>query len=159
MKVLGIDPGSHRIGYGIVSDNGSLEMIDCGLLEYKGKGRSLLADIYQDVSGLISKNEPDFFAIEKLFFFKNQKTHIAVAQSRGVLLLAALHNKIPVIEMTPLQVKQSTTGYGSANKKAVAEMVVRLLKLESSPKPDDVTDALAVALTGAQMARRPHLLS
>ena len=97
----------------------------------------------------MQKYKPDAFAVEELFFNSNQKTAIMVAQGRGVAVLAATHNKIPVYEYTPLQVKQSVVGYGRAEKKQVQEMTRVILNLEKIPKPDDTADALAMAICHA----------
>jgi len=153
MVILGIDPGSHHIGYGLIKkQKGISSVVDYGLLKFSEDPLSNLKKIHKEIDLLIKKHKPDIFAIEQLFYFKNQKTFIQVSQSRGAILLAALKHNLQIIELTPLQVKQSVTGSGRADKAAVARMVIMILKLSESPKPDDVSDALAIALTGAQVA-------
>ena len=99
---------------------------------------------------IIIRSNPDAFSIERLYFQNNQKTAIDVAQARGVILLSAQNNNLPISEYTPLQVKTAVTGYGQAHKQQVMEMTRRLLKLETIPKPDDAADALAIAICHAQ---------
>ncbi len=110
---------------------------------------SRLLEIYNDLCYILDRFKPDFLAIERLYFTSNQKTAIDVAQARGIVLLAARQREIPIFEYTPLQVKQSVTGYGKAVKKQVQEMTTRILKLPSIPKPDDTADALAIAICHA----------
>ncbi len=102
--------------------------------------------IFQDIEELIAKHQPDVVAIEQLFFARNVTTAITVGQARGVVLLAAQKADLKLIEFTPLQVKQSVTGYGQATKKQVQIMVQKILKLKVLPKPDDAADALAIAI-------------
>lgn len=109
-----------------------------------------LGDIYKELKKIIKKYKPDIIGIEDLFFFKNVKTAIKVAQARGVVLLTANLASISVAEFTPLQVKQAVTGYGRADKNQIQQMVKNILKLKEIPKPDDAADALAVAICCAQ---------
>ncbi len=149
IRILGIDPGTKRVGYGLVEKkDGNFFPLDYGCLESSliSEG-DILEDIFCKISDIIKKYEPDIVSIEKLFFFKNQKTIISVSQSRGVMILACRKLGKRIIEPTPLQIKTCLTSYGRADKKAVAEMVKRLLKLDKLPKLDDTTDALACALT------------
>ena len=108
-----------------------------------------LKTIYDEVSLLIAKYQPQAMAIEKLYFNDNQKTAIDVAQARGVILLAAANAGVPIYEYTPLQVKQAVVGYGRAEKRQMQEMTRSLLRLKSVPKPDDTADALAIAICHA----------
>ena len=105
-----------------------------------------LESIYRDFRMLIQQYHPDCVAMERLYFTSNQKTVIDVAQARGVLMLTAQLEQIPVSEYTPLQVKQAVVGYGRAEKKQVMELTRRILKLQKIPKPDDAADALAIAI-------------
>ncbi len=150
MKILGIDPGTKRVGYGIIEKNisNNFDVLEYGCLEsiFK-KENEVLEDIFLNILKIIKKNKPDLISIEKIFFFKNQKTIISISQARGVILLACQKMKIPVFEPTPLEIKTCLTSYGRADKKSVAEMVKRILKLDEIPKLDDTTDALACALT------------
>lgn len=155
MIVLGVDPGSHRIGYGIIKQNGGATLRASGVLHIEGNGTTNLLEAYEFMSALIKKTRPNIFAIEKLFFFKNQKTFSSVSQARGVLLLAALRHHTAIIELTPLEVKLAIGGYGSADKKTVARMAALLVGKKKLPKPDDISDAVAIALAGAQYSRHP----
>lgn len=150
MIILGIDPGTAATGYGIIKSlsRHKLKFIDYGCIE-TAKTLPLpkrLAEIYADLNLLLKKYRPDIIAVESIFFFKNLKTAIAVAQARGVILLAAAMRQIRVTEFTPLQVKMALTSYGKADKKQVQYMVKKLLGLKAVPKPDDAADALAIAL-------------
>ena len=108
--------------------------------------------LYDEIDALIKKNQPDAMGVEQLFFNRNVTTAIPVGQARGVVLLAAAKNNLEIIERTPLQVKQSVTGYGKATKEQVIYMVTKLLNLPEPPKPDDTADALAIAICHAQAA-------
>lgn len=112
-----------------------------------------LKTIYDDMTEIIKLYKPDCLAIEKLFFNTNQKTVIDVAQARGVTVLTAVNEGIPVFEYTPLQVKTAVTGFGRAQKKQVQEMIRRTLNLKEVPKPDDTADALGLAITHGRTAR------
>ena len=152
MIILGIDPGYAIVGYGIVSYVGNkFTTLTYGAVTTKaGMDFSLrLKKIYDDVTELLIKYKPDAMSIEKLFFTNNAKTAIDVAQARGVILLAAMNQNVPVYEYTPLQVKQAVVGYGRAVKAQIMEMTRVLLHLDSVPKPDDTADALAMAICHA----------
>jgi len=146
MKILGVDPGTARLGWGVIETE---TMIDCGCLETKAgqPEEKRLGLLFNRLNQLIKKYRPEAVAVEKLFFFKNQTTIIPVAQSRGVVLLVAAQNRLPVFSYTPLQIKQAVTGYGRAEKSQVQQMTKSILKLKLIPRPDDAADALAVALT------------
>lgn len=149
MKVLGIDPGIAITGYGILQkkDN-NVKMMKCGsiITDTSMDTSERLLIIYNSLTDVIKDFKPDRVAIEELFFNKNAKTVIQVGQARGVSILAAANQGVPVWEYTPLQVKQSIVGYGRASKKQIQEMVKLLLGLKEIPRPDDVADALAIAL-------------
>lgn len=152
MRILGIDPGIGRTGWGIVSvEKGKLEVENYGCLETKSKSPvdERLLVIFEAMKKIIVTENPDALAIEDLFFNTNAKTAFAVGQARGIIILAAAEKKIPVVSYTPLQVKMALTGYGRAEKTQVGQMVKTVLKLTAVPKPDDTTDALAIALTHA----------
>jgi len=146
MKILGVDPGTARLGWGLIDNE---TMIACGCWETKPElaEEKRLNFLFKKLNRLIKQYRPEAVAVEKLFFFKNQTTVIPVAQSRGVVLLAASQNNLSVFSYTPLQIKQAVTGYGRAEKAQVQQMIKSILKLKSVPKPDDAADALAVALT------------
>ena len=149
MRVLGIDPGTAIVGYSIIDyENNKIQLIDYGCI-YTNKEDSLslrLEQVYLRVESLMNLYKPDHMAIEELFFFKNQKTIISVAQARGVIILKAQLSGLDIYNYTPLQVKTGITGYGRANKKQVQEMTKIILKLNEIPKPDDAADAIAIAI-------------
>lgn len=149
---LGIDPGTHRVGYGVIKAEGSkFTLIDQGVIEKKEKGYAAdqLPFIHREIKSLITRTNPDVMAIEKLFFSKNQTTAMTVAEARGVILLAAAESSVKIKEFTPNTVKQSISGYGSADKKAVLKMVSLILGLKDFRPIDDASDALAIAITAA----------
>lgn len=153
MVILGIDPGYAIVGYGAISFKNSIytplyfgAIITNAGVEFPIR----LEQIYKEMDIIIKKVKPDAISIEKLYFNNNQKTAIHVAEARGVVLLSAQLNKIPIYEYTPLQVKTVVTGYGQAHKAQVMEMTKRLLRLKQVPKPDDTADALAIAICHAQ---------
>ena len=152
MRILGIDPGYAIVGFGVIDYDGyNYKVIDYGVIE-SSKDKFMpvrMAIVYDGISSLIEKYKPDAMAIEELFFFKNQKTIVPVAEARGVILLAGIKNNANIFEYTPLQIKQALTGNGRAEKKQIQFMVTSILGLRSIPKPDDAADALAVAITHA----------
>ena len=151
MLILGLDPGSTRVGYWFIQKNkNGLTLIKSGLLKVASKEKhQRLIEIEKHLLQLIKKNKPDLVAMEKLFFMKNLKTAMEVAQSRGVLTLTITKYKIPLLEFSPSEIKIAVTGYGMADKKAVAKMVSLILKTKEIKGPDDVTDAIATAITAA----------
>lgn len=151
MIILGIDPGIGRVGYGIIEKNGSqLKPITYGLIETPSiEVPERLKLIYDQVGEIIQAHRPDCLATERLLFTKNQTTAMDVARALGCVLLSAAQNGIPHAEYSPPEVKQSVTGTGNAEKKQVQFMVTKLLGLQSTPKPDDIADALAIAITHA----------
>ena len=151
MISLGIDPGTRRIGYGIVrNERGVLTLITAGILKIESADDpGALVETKHEIDALIKKYKPSAVAIEKLFFAKNQKTALAVAQARGVILLAACEQKVLIKEYTPNEVKLGVTGYGSADKKAVLKMVQLILHEQSLKIIDDASDALALAILGS----------
>ncbi len=148
MIALGIDPGSRRIGYGVVnSEHGTIKYVAAGIFNIKTKDDiSALEETKSEIDRLIKKHKPDVVAIEKIFFAKNQKTAIAVAQARGVVLLAAKERGVSIKEYTPNEVKLGVTGYGFADKKAVLKMVRLILGKKDLKVIDDASDALALAI-------------
>ena len=152
MRILGIDPGTARFGYGIIDADDRCFPVDFGVIESSAVDsmpRRLLK-LHDALSGLIDQYAPDVMAIEQLFFSRNVTTAIAVGQARGVALLTAAQSGMPVTEYTPAEIKQAITGYGNADKRQIQAMVQLLLELESEPHPDDAADALAVALCHGQ---------
>ncbi len=149
LRILGIDPGYAIVGYGIVDyASGKFSVVGCGAVTTAADMPfpERLKAIYDDINTIIEKYEPDCLSIEKLYFNTNTTTAIDVAQARGVIVLAAEAKGLKINEYTPLQVKQSVTGYGRAEKRQVMEMVKSLLALKAVPKPDDTADALALAV-------------
>lgn len=152
--ILGIDPGYGITGFGFIrAEKNKIEVLAYGVIRTPAKMNfpDRLKILSEDLRGLIKKYPPDVAGVEKLFFAKNAKTAMDVGQARGVILLSLIENNIPIIEITPLQVKQGLTGYGKAEKRQIQEMVKILLNLKVIPKPDDAADALAVAITVSNM--------
>lgn len=157
IKILGIDPGTGLMGWGLVQKNarGVVTPLKYGCIrtDSKAKMDDRLFTIYTSLCDIIEKNKPDCLAIEELFFSTNQKTVMTVSQARGVAIVCAKISNLSVFEYTPLQVKQALTGYGRADKKQMQEMVRISCKLKECPQPDDAADALAIALCHAQSIR------
>ena len=156
MIVLGIDPGTAALGYGIIeSSKGQLHELDHGCL-VTSPDTSLperLLAIHATVDELLAVHAPRLLAIERLFFSRNAQTAFAVGQARGVVLLAAAQHRVPVVEATPNEVKSAVAGYGAADKEQVQRMVQLVLGMAELPRPDDAADALAIAVWGANSAR------
>ena len=152
MVILGIDPGYAIVGWGVIEyEHSRFRILGYGAITTNADTPfpQRLESIYNDMCYVFNKYNPSVMSMEKLFYNSNQKTVIDVAQARGVITLCAqMHNK-EIFEYTPLQVKQSVTGYGRAEKKQVMEMTRSILSLESVPKPDDTADALALAICHA----------
>jgi crossover junction endodeoxyribonuclease RuvC len=161
MRILGIDPGIARVGWAVVQTHipePTPLSFGCITTEKEEKPEVRLRQIHTAVSLLCKKFHPDCMSVEELFFATNAKTAIGVGQSRGVILLAAAEAHIPVVSYTPLAVKRAITGDGKADKKQVATMVVRILKLGHAPSLDDTADALAIAMTHAYSYKMKRLL-
>jgi crossover junction endodeoxyribonuclease RuvC len=157
MRVLGIDPGTGRCGFGVVEKKGpNLIPVNYGVIEtYKDQDDlERLNIVYEGVAELIATYRPDFMGVETLYFNTNITTGIKVAQARGVILLAGYRQNVPIVPVTPLQVKQQLTGYGRADKRQVIAMVMRLMNIHKKINPDDAADALAIGLTA--MYRMEH---
>ncbi len=149
MRILGIDPGIAIVGYGVVDKEGnSYKTIAYDAVTTRAHTPlpERLELVYNGVNEIIKQYKPDVMSIEELFFNNNAKTALTVGQARGVIILAAMQNNIPVYEYTPLQVKQALTGYGRASKTQIQQMMKSMLGLSAVPKPDDVADALAIAV-------------
>ena len=153
MRILGIDPGYGITGFGLIdAQRSQYRLLNCGAIttppntEFSWR----LEVIYNDMTQLLQVAQPDAVAIEELFFGQNVTTGINVAQSRGVILLAIRQAGIPIFSYKPAQVKQSVVGYGNATKHQVQDMTKRILHLQSTPKPDDAADAIAIALCHAR---------
>lgn len=152
MRILGIDPGIARLGWGVIEVNkGKIEAVDFDCFETKPVDETPLRlhKIHSAVLEIFKVFKPHSLAVEELFFNTNAKTALTVGQARGVVLLAGAQNNLTTNSYTPLQVKMALTGYGRAEKSQIGQMVKVLLKLKEIPKPDDTADALAVAITHA----------
>ena len=150
MRIIGIDPGLARVGYGIIDEiEGKKIMIDCGIIETKPtkKEEERLVEISNDLSSIIKKWNPNSAAVEKFFFYRSSTT-ISVVQARGVIMMTLGKHKLPIQEFPPMQIKLAVTGYGHSDKNEVLNCVMHELSITSPPKPDDAADALAIALTG-----------
>lgn len=155
LRVLGIDPGIARLGYGIVDVSGNqLHAVTYGCLETPAHTpvSARLHTLYRGISEIIQTYQPQVMAVEELFFNRNTTTAFVVGQARGVVLLAGVEHGMTDAEYTPMQVKQAVVGYGKAEKSQIQYMVRLLLNLREVPKPDDTADALAVAITHAHFA-------
>lgn len=151
-RILGIDPGFGRVGFGIIEKKGSdWKHVVHGLIETSPKKSFVerLYEVHTEVEKIVKQFKPTRAAIEELFFYKNVTTAIQVGQARGAILLTLVQARIPVDEFTPLQVKQALTGYGRAEKGQIQKMVGMMLQLKQKKIQDDAADALAIALTAA----------
>lgn len=149
MRILGIDPGTGILGFGVIdTERGNTTFVDAGVVRtpVNQEDSDRLFTIYHDLEEIINEFKPRVMAVEKLFFIRNITTAMSVSQARGVVLLLGKQKKLQLYEYTPLQIKQAVTGYGKADKKQIQEMVKIILKLPQIPKPDDAADALAAAI-------------
>ena len=147
MIILGIDPGTTRIGFGVIKKSGGeLRSVHYGLLPVSSSKDMAFKTVFEEIQKLADKYKPDLAAVEKLFFFKNQKTIISVSETRGVILAALAMHNIPIKEFTPLQVKQAVSNYGRAGKDQVQKMVRLILNIKETIRPDDAADGLAIAI-------------
>lgn len=157
MRIIGIDPGTGILGFGVIDfkPHKSPKVIDVGVVATPVHThlKARLLDIYDSLNEIIEQTRPEVMSIEKLFFTNNRTTAISVAEARGVVILVAAQHNLPVYEYTPMQIKQTITGYGHADKKQVQEMVRLTLNMKSIIKPDDAADALAAAVTCHYMSR------
>ncbi len=151
--ILGIDPGTANTGFGIINEtNNQVNFIEAGVIKTHSRQpiEQRLKIIHRQLNQLIKKYKPKVVAVEQLFFCRNVKTAMNVGMARGTILLACAQNNLQLVEFTPLQVKQALTGYGQATKKQIQVMVKNRLKLKKIPRPDDLADALAIAICCAQ---------
>lgn len=157
MRIIGIDPGTGILGFGVIdSQPGKLQLVTAGVIRTPAHTSlpDRLLEIYDGLTEIISETKPSMMAIEKLFFARNVTTAMSVSHARGVAMLTGRQASLVIEEYTPLQIKQTLTGYGKADKKQVQEMVRLQLRLSDVPKPDDCADALAAAIMGAFVAGR-----
>jgi crossover junction endodeoxyribonuclease RuvC len=156
MRIIGIDPGTGILGFGVIdADGGKATMVDAGVIRTKVHQPldERLEEIYNSLCEIIAENKPKIMVVEKLFFAQNVTTAISVSHARGVAMLAGKLAGLEIAEYTPLQIKQAITGYGRADKKQMQEMVRVILGLKSVPQPDDCADALAAAICYSQTMR------
>lgn len=152
MKIIGIDPGTAIIGFGVITSDGRKHrLLDAGVIRTPARQELSirLETIFNGITELIIANKPDVMVVEKLYFARNVTTAMSVSHARGVIMLAGQQAGLKIVEYTPLQIKSSLTGYGRADKAQIQEMVKVFLGLKQRPKPDDCADALAAALTHA----------
>lgn len=156
MRIIGIDPGTGILGFGVIDyENGKSVMVDAGVIRTPAHTPldERLMEIYDGLTEIIMETKPTVMSIEKLFFAQNVTTAMSVSHARGVAMLAGKKAGLSIAEYSPLQIKQTLTGYGKADKKQVQEMVRIQLGLREIPKPDDCADALAAAITYSLMSR------
>ncbi|HPA25577.1 MAG TPA: crossover junction endodeoxyribonuclease RuvC [bacterium] len=150
--ILGIDPGYAITGWAILESQGQkLQLIDCGAItsDKNEIHANRLKNINQELDKIIKQYQPKILAVEELFFFKNLKTALKVAEARGVILMTAIQHDLVIREFTPLQVKQAVVGYGRADKNQIQQMIKVILKMTEKIKLDDTADAVAIAITCA----------
>ena len=150
MRILGIDPGIARVGYGVIdTSNGQQQMLDCGIIRTNpGIDDGVrMVEIASDLRQLIRRWKPQLAAVEKFFFYRSSTT-ISVVQARGVIIMTLARFRVPMVEFPPMQIKLALAGSGHAEKDEVLDAVMRELNLDQPPRPDDAADALAIALTG-----------
>lgn len=156
MRIIGIDPGTGILGFGVIdADKGKVRMVTAGVITTPAHTPldERLEEIFDGLTEIIAETKPDIMSIEKLFFAQNVTTAMSVSHARGVAMLTGRKARLPIAEYTPLQIKQTLTGYGKADKKQMQEMVRLHLGLQTVPKPDDAADALAAAITYSMMNR------
>ena len=156
MRIIGIDPGTGILGFGVIDViRGKATMVTAGVVRTPAHTPldERLEEIFDSLTEIIAETKPTVMSIEKLFFARNVTTAMSVSHARGVAMLAGKKGKLELAEYTPLQIKQTLTGYGKADKKQVQEMVRVHLNLTEIPKPDDCADALAAAITYSLMSR------
>jgi crossover junction endodeoxyribonuclease RuvC len=162
MRILGIDPGTATTGYGVIEEhNDSFEVVNFGCITTKAgvKLEERLMEIANDLETIIKKFNPDYAAVEDIFFSKNAKTAISVSHSRGVLIQKLNENNIPITSYNPMQIKLALCSDGKAKKPQMQKMVQMFLKLNQIPKPDDAADALAIAICHGNFIRNKALYS
>lgn len=156
MRIIGIDPGTGILGFGVIDAHGGKStLVTAGVITTPAHTPldERLEEIFDGLTEIIAETKPEIMSIEKLFFAKNVTTAMSVSHARGVAMLAGRKAKLPIAEYTPMQIKQTLTGYGKADKKQMQEMVRMHLGLKEIPKPDDAADALATAITYQMMSR------
>lgn len=156
MRIIGIDPGTGILGFGVIDVmQGKSILVTAGVVRTPAHTPldERLEEIFDGLTAIIAETKPDVMSIEHLFFARNVTTAMSVSHARGVAMLAGRKARLPIAEYTPMQIKQTLTGYGKADKKQMQEMVRLQLNLKEVPKPDDAADALAAAITHQMMTR------
>lgn len=155
MVIIGIDPGTSRIGYGVIRKGRKIKVLDYGIISTKKNipQEKKLVIIEKEFRKLLRKYKPKYLAVESLFFFKNLKTAMKVSEARGVIILEAEKKGLKIIEISPLQVKNTITGYGRATKDQVQRMIKKRLNLKEIPRPDDAADALSIAFCASFLVK------
>ena len=159
MRIIGIDPGTGILGFGVIDAAGAkTTLVTVGVIKTPPHTPldERLEEIYDGLSEIIKETSPEVMSIEKLFFARNVTTAMSVSHARGVAMLTGRKAKLPIAEYTPMEIKQTLTGYGKADKKQMQEMVRLQLNLKEIPRPDDAADALAAAITYAMMSKTTH---
>lgn len=161
MRIIGIDPGTGIMGFGVIEKGKKIVLVDAGIIRTQPHQPldERLVEIYTSLQEIITETKPSVMVIEKLFFSRNVTTAMSVAHARGVAMLAGKQAGLKIIEYTPMQIKQAITGYGGADKKQVQEMVRIQLGLKDAPQPDDCADAIAAALMYGNLLTHGELLS
>ncbi len=161
MIILGIDPGTATSGYGIIEKKSSLVCLEYGLIKTEKtlSDAKRLKKIDEELEKIFKSHSPDVLAVEKIYFSKNVKTAMTVSQVKGIVMLKAAKNEIPVYEFTPSQIKATVAGHGKAKKMQVQKMIKAELNLKERPRPNDVADALGAAICGAQKIKRDSITS
>ena len=162
MRVLGIDPGTLNMGYGVVDEEADgMTMVDCGVLSLPSRVpvEQRLSSFYTKLGEIVNQYQPDEVAIEEPFVAGNARSALAIGRAQAIAILAAANRKLPVFYYLPTQVKQQVTNYGSSSKEQVQEMVKIQLRLSQLPQPSDVADALAVAICHLHQRHLDHLLA
>ena len=161
MRVLGIDPGTLNLGYGIVDEVEGMTMVACGVLSLPSRVpvEQRLSGLYKKLNEIVARYKPDEVAIEEPFVAGNARSALAIGRAQAIAILAAANENLQIFRYLPTQVKQQVTNYGSSNKEQVQEMVRLQLKLAQSPQPSDAADALAVAICHLHQRHVEHLLA
>ncbi len=162
MRILGIDPGTVTMGYGVIeSEDDKITLIDCGVLTAPARSPmgERLGYLYNKLLEIVSRYQPDFVAVEQPFVAKNVKSALAIGRAQAVAILAAANKGIPIYEYTPAQIKQQVANYGASSKEQIQEMVKLQLRLPQIPEPSDAADALAVALCHLSEVHLSNLLA
>lgn len=161
MRVLGVDPGTIKLGYGVVDVNGKMQMVDCGVLKLPSRIpiEERLGSLYVELGKIVSRHRPDEVAIEEPFIGRNVRSAFSIGRAQAIAILAAANQGLPIYYYSPAQVKQQITSYGQSDKQQVWELVKIQLGLPQLPQPGDAADALAIAICHIQHSRLSQWLA